>query len=169
MKKRSDIIRADDMIEVVTPRVVIRVGYPKTVADYLDQAKQEYGPGLMKLLSPLHPRPDHESLDRIYQRIAYLMACRNGFGGQERTAHFLEMPGLVGKRFRVDHMLTRMIGTRYPPYHGGYDSYSGEYDYEPGGLDNAKVLRICKVGWISGFSPGDKYLGFLTTDVKKVT
>lgn len=134
MKKRKDIIRVGDLVRVVNPRVVSRVGYPKCVKDYEEAAWAKYGDLLRKDMR--HTR----CIEKAIQQIAYGLAKADGFGGKERTLHFEGVPLLVGQEFRVQSVRMVQTGTYYPPRVSR--SYFGETDYEPGGLENMKSRRL---------------------------
>ena len=145
ISKKVRPIRVDDLVEIVIPQYVLRVGYPKCPADYVALVRQQHEAALRTIYG-FHsnyattaklPR----QLQRAIQDLAYLACQRDGFGGKERRIH-LSGPDerLRGRRFRVDR--TRMVqeGDYYPPYSGR--SYEGEYDYEPGGLLNQRSRRL---------------------------
>lgn len=146
MKRNPNLIRENDRVRIVVPKIVTRVGYPKAVKDYLAQAEERYGAQLRKDIT-------HEwAVGKVLQQIAYGLAKTDGFGGRERSLHLEEKPELLGQEFTVSGIRTVQTGTYYPPS-GGYDAYNGDYDYEPGGLMNMKAHRLA-----TGFSIG--YLRF---------
>lgn len=65
-----------------------------------------------------------------------LVRHRN-FGGKSRQI-YTEIGELLNRTAEVYGRRVVKTGTYYGPS-GGYDSYSGEYDYEPGGLTDRKT------------------------------
>lgn len=130
-------IREGDRVRIVTPRVVVRVGYPKTVDDYVEAARRKYGDLLVEDMNK-------RCVDKALQQIAYGFAKADGFGGRERSLHCEDVPELAGQVFTVDGVRMVQTGTYYPPH--AWVSHCGEHDYEPGGLENMKARRL-----ISGF------------------
>jgi hypothetical protein len=145
--KKRDIIRLNDRVRIVIPQVVTRVGYPKAVGDYLEEARVKLGPVIMAEFAGKHC--PERALDRIYQQFAYALAKADGFGGRDRTLHLKEVPDLLGQEFNVSGVRMVQTGTYYPPSYSS--SYYGD-DYEPGGLMDMKARRL-----VSGF-----WLGFQT-------
>jgi hypothetical protein len=78
---------------------------------------------------------------KIIDVLAYEMIKFKGFGGTERTIHTEYKPELRGKLFKVMGTKMHMTGRYVPPY-SNYDSWTGEYDYEPGYLEGQKSHRI---------------------------
>jgi hypothetical protein len=139
--KNPKIIREGDRVRIVVPKVVVRVGYPKAVKDYLDEAEKAYGAQLLKDMSDWCAK-------KVLQQIAYGLAKADGFGGRERSLHFKEQPNLLGQEFTVSGVRMVQTGTYYPPS-GGYNAYQGDYDYEPGGLADMKARRLVSgFGWV---------------------
>lgn len=156
-RKRSEVIREDDLVQVVTPRFVVRVGYPKSLQDYErelqeSQQVQDALDALFKLATGRTQRfperivgagPEkHRSRERVERELAYLRAVAKGFGGNERSIHWKEIPELEGVQARVVGVRTAYTGERYE---GGM---SGPYDcqeYEPAGLADPKAHRILRL------------------------
>lgn len=130
---KSDTIRLCDRVRVVIPKVVVRVGYPKAVVDYLEIARTKYGAQLR------HDMGDH-LVERALHQIAYGLAKTDGFGGNERSLHMKDCPELLGHEFNVSGIRTVLTGTYYPPYE--HRDMSGLPDYEPGGLTDRKAHRL---------------------------
>lgn len=140
MKRNPNLIRENDRVRIVVPKIVTRVGYPKAVKDYLAQAEERYGAQLRKDIT-------HEwAVGKVLQQIAYGLAKTDGFGGRERSLHLEEKPELLGQEFTVSGIRTVQTGTYYPPHSS--ETYYGEYDYEPGRLMNMKAHRLATgFGW----------------------
>ena len=106
--------------------------------------------------------PDDDNLymsDPLYRQFARVVAMKRvgqmGFGGNDRSLHYYKtverVPGLglvnidtdEERLDMTDHIVTvigkRVVktGKRFAPWHGA--SYDGEYDWEPGGLENEQT------------------------------
>ena len=138
--RRKSIIRVDDRVRIIRPVVVVRVGYPKTVSDYLPEAEK-------KFRALLHTEGLRgRVIEKVLREIAYGLAKADGFGGRQRTLHIKEIPDILGQEFRVMGIRTVKTGIYYPPAHGRSGWYGEEYDYEPGGLSDEKTHRLV-TGW----------------------
>ena len=166
---KPDIIRADDVVRVVDPRIVLRVGYPKSPADYLSDICEKHEAALREIFGYKTARPTlaaslavgfpgykapsiedrvakmPQPLRRSLWDLAYLACKRDGFGGKARRVHLSEsMPDWEGAEFEVASVRSAMEGDYFPPYYG--TTYEGECDNEPGGLENQRVRRLATVG-----------------------
>jgi len=140
VRLRLPIIRARDIIRVNKPIFVIRVGYPKCIESETKIVLEKFDKQINELL-------DCEDrcrlVDDVYgniraklaRRIAYARLQLNGFGGRERKIYTNEIPELKGIIGYVCYIKYMKTGVYYPPC--GYDE-----DYEPGGLENQKILMI---------------------------
>lgn len=131
--KRARAVREGDRVRIIVPKVVIRVGYPKEVKDYLETARNYYGAQLRLDMS-------ERCAEKALWQIAYGFAKADGFGGRERSLHFQDAPDLEGQEFTVTGVRMVQTGTYYPPH--ASVSYWGEHDYTPGGLENMKARRL---------------------------
>lgn len=152
---KKDIIREGDKVRVKIPKFVSRVGYPKSVDDYLTVLWEKHGTdldaifkmvsghtGRFKTYLDKPPELSKQRL-RVERELAYLMGRREHFGGNERSIHWLDIPEYAEVRTEVLGVRSVYTGTAYPPCSS--TSYGGEYDYEPGGLANMKCHRIAEV------------------------
>lgn len=161
---RKDTIREGDIVRVVVPRAVARVGYPKTPADNLADVCEKHETALREifgyktarstLAESLYKAPSIEDrvanmprpLQRVLHDLAYLACKREGFGGKERRVHLSEpMPDWKGAEFKVAGVRSAVEGDYYPPSRS-YDYWSGAREDEPGGLENQRVRRLVTVG-----------------------
>ena len=137
----DNVIRVGDRVVVVIPRVVVRVGYPKTVDDYLPEAERLFkGSGELAQTITGAPRYIH---DKLVRQIAYSLANGDGFGGRDRTIHLRYENGIEGLSFEIESVRSAMTGRYYAAQTS--TSYYGEDDYEPGGLDGMKYNRIARL------------------------
>jgi hypothetical protein len=158
------LFRVGDRARIITPRFVVRVGYPKVIEDYLPQVdavdtdllailkKLTYGADRDYLKINLVPNQilEHRVVKRIKRDLAYMIARGDGFGGRERMLHCQDIPEATGEVVEVTELRTALTGTYYPPR-------SYEDDWEPGGLNNEVRHRLAKVDWLRGglFEPLD--------------
>lgn len=160
---KPDIIRAGDVVRVVDPRIVLRVGYPKSPANYLADICEKHEAALREIFGYKAARPTlAESLkapsiedrvanmpgplQRVLHDLAYLACKREGFGGKERRVHLSEpMPDWAGAEFKVAWVRSAVEGDYFPPSRS-YDHWSGAREDEPGGLENQRVRRLATVG-----------------------
>jgi len=132
--------KPDDRVRIVVPKFVDRVGYPKQVKDYIPQVKGKVDALIVSLGVGL-PH-NHRMRHKLEAEAAYLLAQKDGFGGRERSVHWIEAAHLQGKECRISSIRTAVTGTYYPPS-GGNGMYSD--DYEPGGLSGEKRWRLATV------------------------
>lgn len=149
MKK---IVRVGDWVKILEPRFVVRVGYPKSVDDYLPEV-DVHMPAVDVVIAELVGRknlgggPEHVERrirEKIRRDLAYLCARRDSFGGRERSLHTIELPEYAGRETFVSDVRTAVTGTYYPA--SGGSNYFGEDD-DPPGLMNEKRVRLAILGF----------------------
>jgi hypothetical protein len=141
-------IRIGDVIKVIDPRVVERVGYPRTVDSYVEEAESTAGKFLdFTLRCPARARC------KLIREIAYALALKDGFGGRERTLHFIEIPQLLGESYCVQGVRSAKTGTYSPGYRS---SMWGGNDDEPPSLSEEKTRRLVQIS--TGMFIGDSKL-----------
>ncbi len=160
MGRDKDRIRVGDTVQVLVPRFVERVGYPKCVEDYLKefQSNLRFQDALDKLLvlatgsTYKYPSgmkdvgPDrHRTRERIERDVAYLMAKSRRFGGSKRSIHWNEMPDFEGVEVVVRKLRSAYTGTYFPPGDGRWMPGVEDYDHDPGGLSDSKCHRLATV------------------------
>jgi hypothetical protein len=184
-KKKLDprVIRVGDVVEVVDARRVVRVGYPKAVADYEALVKEKFAQELRAMFGPhavgavrhwrergvsSHDEEEgsrkqllggvkYNALQKVVRELAYVEAKADHFGGRERSVHLVDAPEWAGRRCQVASVVTAMTGKYYGPSGGGYNSYEGDYDWEPGGLAGAKAVRIAELHYDLVVAGGGSY------------
>jgi hypothetical protein len=169
--KPDNRIRVGDLVRVKIPKFVGRVGYPKDVDDYeRELAENPEKQELLNLVFEALTGDDqilgstgtldhremrkHRSRYRVEREIAYLMAVADGFGGRDRTIHWVEYPEHQDMECTVTGLRTACTGRYYAPSGGGGRSYFGDDEdwYEPGGLSDMKHHRLAKVNL---YAPSD--------------
>ncbi len=159
-ENKKHVWRPGDRARVLEPVFVTRVGYPKTVDDYLPQV-DEHDADLMEFLRKLLDREvaaegpalilrshltekmlEHAAVLRVKRQLAYLVAKRDGFGGRERVLHTVRVPEAALEIIEVGKVKRAVTGTYYPPT--GWSSLDGD-DYEPGGLSSPVHHQLATV------------------------
>lgn len=136
--------RPGDLAVVVEPRPVLRVGYPKSYADYVREVETKRADVRALLGLPTNVRAKRHE-DRVLKALAFARAGVDGFGGKERTVHLGEpVEKLRDKLVKIVSVRSVQTGNYYPPSGGG-PNYFGEYDYEPGGLSERVTRRLARV------------------------
>lgn len=128
-----------EKVRIIKPLLVTRVGYPKCLSDYRE-------PALAKLKEVGLIQSPNLTLDRmsrgnrrLVDALAFKMCGEDHFGGKTRSIHTEEEPKLAGEIVTVRGLRRVMTGEYYPPYSYYSNTWDGiDYDYEPGGLSNAK-------------------------------
>ena len=180
--KRQATIRVDDRVRILLPKFVVRVGYPRTIEDYLTKVDEEM-PALDALMGRLIKKPNETDLnllpftgdvlrvrDRIRRDLAYVLAKKDGFGGRERSLHFIDLPEFQGAETFVTHLQTVVTGTYCPASSGR--SYISEDDYDPPCLMNEKRWRIAGVSlWRmnENYTPLPRQLMIPVSQLEKIT
>ena len=136
-KRNPDLLRVGDRIEVISPHVVSRVGYPKCHADFLVEVQQTHKAAVEALFRTKRMR------HRAYSALAYEALGSAHFGGLERQVHTVEKEGIVGYTATIKHARTVVTGKYYPPHYSR--SYYGECDNESGGLNDRKYVRLVTI------------------------
>jgi hypothetical protein len=166
---KKDTIRVGDRVRIVNPEFFIRCGYENNHQDAMKQIREEYGEKILRFIydweASLHSVPSADSkislslisfdqyrtelrnphsYDRIISALAYDLVARNKKSGAERKIFTERLERYKDDIFTVSGAFMCMTGFYYPAG-GRYDSYTGEYDYEPGGLDKMKAHRILEL------------------------
>lgn len=153
------------MVRVVEPLLVSRVGYPRSVKDYLADVKDE---AVLRLFGDHFPHRMNstrilgsKAFKRIKLEIAYTMAKEDGFGGRQRSIHTTVVPEIRDRLFLVESVRIVQTGVYYPPS-GGYSTWSD--DYENGGLEDRKTHRLLKLPNVRAFEPMFDRTRYLDSD-----
>ena len=127
-----------ELMKVVNPVFVQRVGYPHTSNDYLAKAETELTAA--KLISPklkalYGPTTRNRYEEKLIRACALNMLDNARFGGPKRALHTIEYPAFKDAIVEVVDVKAAMTGTRYDGY-ARYDSWNNEWDCEFPGLSN---------------------------------
>lgn len=151
MKEKKVIFRVGDRCKIIIPKVVRRVGYPKSIDEnYLPAAKTRFGP-LIDQLFANEFKGNVPQREKIEREMAYLLAKKDKHGGPYRTVHLEEKPEWAGATFFIYEMKTYREGVYVAGSSGGW-GYSGYDEGEPPHLDSTGVVR-CAIGRVSSNSP----------------
>lgn len=152
------LFKIGDKVKIINPERIVRVGYPlsremvkKTItSDELDTVAKLLG--YSNNINLIHGSNQRilNAADKILDNIAYVRLVKQGFGGKERKLYTELLTEYKDKIGIIEAKKVVRTGNYYPAW-SGHDSYTGEYDYEPGGLDNAKCHLIL------GLSFGDSF------------
>ncbi len=151
--------REGDLVRVVDPRRVLRVGYPKSLDDYAKEIEEKFSERICGLIRDAgrHPtwrlhseiiglvsfdKPKSKAYRRILAELAHEAAVTDKFGGPERSIHFVDIPEALGEIGVVSRLKTVKTGIYYPAC-GSHNSYVD--DWEPGGLRDEKTHRLASV------------------------
>lgn len=156
-------IRIGDYVKVIKPEFVMRVGYPISFPMACAHVAQEYeheirvmlnktklyGPGeeyyeetdFGDLLSFRDIWPPDGRYRKPYEKIVAGLAGMylesQGFGGKERKIYTAQYEDFKDKVYLVVDKKVVKTGKYFPPWSG--QNYEGEWDGEPGGLDDCKT------------------------------
>lgn len=143
-------------VRVIIPERFVRCGYNLTPKIAAEQLKAKHEQDIIEFLDKLgiggltefnrrdleHRKlRDHRLTDRLMGDLGYFYAGAMGMGGTERKIHTIPAPEYAGLEATIYDSRSVMTGEYYGPS-GGYSSYDGEYDYEPGGLAGQQHHRI---------------------------
>lgn len=159
-KQKKHVYRIGDVVRIVEPKFVERVGYPliwpmlmEEFEAKLDQVRDAmqlavYG-GVLEDEAFMSKSMETNATDRDFLKGVCMAAVRmRGFGGDERSIYYHEA-GMFehsrGLETVVHRKRTVKTGTRFAG-HATY-SYEGEYDYENGGLNNEATHVLLYTDW----------------------
>lgn len=146
----KNIIKVGDTVRILRSRIIARVGYPLVFTDLRKEFDEH--PKLEEALRLLGVMTEHQSCSGWARRdavdgLAKAAVRFRGWGGRERRIHYKDETNMsghpvdhAGREVTVYDKKVRHTGDYYPPWSGR--SYEGEYDYEPGGLENRKTHLI---------------------------
>lgn len=164
-------VRVGDRVRILQGRMVVRVGYAKVPADYHDEVSSllAHAPdglqGLEQLLGGAS-LSGTKTRTKIVDALAYAMAAHNKFGGSTRGVVMASYDQIVGMECLVLATRHHQLGHRYPGS-GGW-SYSGDYDYEPGGLEGRKTITVCTMSGLPFCRHAREKDEFLSGDLEVV-
>lgn len=154
---KKNVIRIGDTVRVLRPKWVKRVGYPLVWTDLLEEVRSDpRSAEALKVLEISTAELTNEKISHFVRAVALARVEQRGFGGNERSLHYMKMGGEddsildvigldcvpchghVGTEFEVLGKRIVKTGKRFAPW-SGRSGPDYEYDYEPGGLENCKT------------------------------
>lgn len=178
MSKRKDVIHIGDKVRIINPEMVVRVGYDFTFEKAIPVVEEKYSPQILQFMESIgfnqgmfSARLKDKKLFRdIVNSIAYAVVGESFRCGNERKIYTEKQPYLTDMEFKVHHKYVVRTGQYYPSS-GGYDSFSGEYDYECGGLSKPKnhiILNLTTDDEIRAYDVPKYYMAIESCNVEKL-
>jgi hypothetical protein len=153
-KRKPGVIYPYDYVRIINPDIFIRCGYPlnkelvkdtvitKEQREAIDEMLRKFDIGTTHdTLYGLQVKDTSEVFNKVLDVVAGAVLGRMGFGGKERIIYTERRHDYASLMMRVYSKRIVKTGSYYPPS-GGHDYWTGEYDYEPGGLADAKTHVI---------------------------
>lgn len=160
---KKHIWREGQRFRIKESRLVKRVGYELHPNDIASTISDEDVVKAMKAIG-LEPQISRRATNKVRDALAFAVVSAKGFGSRKRKIIYWDWDTFLetqcqpfkstkdyyaaGTEHVVFSVKRSWIGDYYAPS-GGFDEWSGDYDYEPGGLDNRKLvvlLNYCHVG-----------------------
>lgn len=148
MTQKKIVYHVDDIVRIVEPLIVVRVGYPLTKQQALESAEKEYSDKIQRFMCDVGAaQPDDPFLNspeydpRLYGDLLNAMAGywlrQKGYGGKERKVYTERDERITQTTWRVLSKRTVKTGIYN---HGGYSGgWDGEPDYDPPYLENEQT------------------------------
>lgn len=146
--KKKQVFHVDNIVKIINPEVVIRVGYPLTKHQALEAAEKEYADKIQSFMCSVNAaQPDDPLLNspeydpRLYGDLVNAMAGywlrQKGYGGKERKVYTERDERITQTTWRV---LSKRVVKTGIYNHGGYSGgWEGEPDYDPPYLENEQT------------------------------
>jgi hypothetical protein len=186
--KASDfIIKVGDVVEILNPLFIKRVGYKLHPADLYEDIATD--PATSKALDDLgikhdlgtarfgfagHPKKydgfaNSREFEAFVRAVAVLKTVQANFGGNTRELIYRteDLSEYQNKRVRVIGKRVAKSGTRFPPS-GGVDAQDGEYWYCPGGLTDCKTHVLLSIEYLGVVIPDANTLEIEACHVRKI-
>lgn len=88
---KKTIFKIGDRVKILKPEVVVRVGYPLTTYDCLDEVREKYSEAISDLMikadMPWYNSDGYKVVNGIERSLAYGLLMKKKFGGNERSLH----------------------------------------------------------------------------------
>lgn len=140
MKPAKHIYRVGDLVTVINPFVVLRVGYPMFMGDAIDHVEQSFSKEIHAFIRATRFEPLEvfgESDYRLYRETVKALAGAymrsKGFGGRERSIHAELREDCRLSGWEVRSKRTVKTGTYKPASMSGYPDND---EYDPPYLDD---------------------------------
>lgn len=168
-RRKTKYSMAGERVTIVKPAEFVRCGYPLSIKDVLARDRHEIEKECMRLFcaltdTPVPPSVEPETDNFLISLAAHPaipqmsatvhgMLCsaiaayrleKKNFGGGERRIFERPGPFKKGQVWTVTGRKMVKTGKRFPSS-SWYDSYTGEHNYEPGGLENKQSHCVYRV------------------------
>ena len=170
MKQRPKYARIGEFVKIVTPKEFVRCGYPLTIKLVMEQQAEEIEKDCARMFAALEkklaPVEEPEAQDepgffslRLSEVTSAMSATVHGmlcsaiaayrleqqnYGGSIRAIVEQDGPFEAGELWKVTGKSFVKTGKRYPASIS-QSSYSGEWDCEPGGLEDEQTHCVYSV------------------------
>jgi len=147
--KNTKYARVGEIVQLVEPYTFVRCGYPLCVKDIIEKEKSNIEAMILEIIRSWQPKVPGVFATSEYSHLSgrthgMLVAAiasykleQQGYGGKERSIHEQKITNHILGNYVVIGKNFHKTGIRYSP--SSWTSYEGEYDYEPGGLENEKT------------------------------
>tara|TARA_R110000868_G_scaffold261268_1_gene519348 strand:- start:358 stop:1056 length:699 start_codon:yes stop_codon:yes gene_type:complete len=140
-KKKEDIIRVGDLVQIVNPQVVTRVGYPLNIESVVrNHMTVEQGMYIDRFIASfgIDIASTAKIYDDVVRDLAYGILLTKKFGGNERSIHSTNVPQLAGQDATVVGRRVVKTGIRKTEYDYDSDGCNSSWNY----LDKEKTHII---------------------------
>lgn len=162
LKPKKLTFKVGDRVKIIVPARIIRVGYPldkeavkatlitkeekDIIARLLGKPSYESGAELNEF-KQIWPNYTESTCQKIIDALAYHKLKEQRFGGNTRQIFTNLETQHQGKVCPILKKKVVRTGEYYAP--SSSQTYEGEYDYEPGGLENAKCHMLLQLNVFS--------------------
>ncbi len=162
--RKSKALKQGDHVKIINPILVNRFGYPLNTKiiknEFTAEQRKEVWDFFRKFVTGRSPLPDEgwegllgeddynkspDGLGQVLHGLAYGILKARNHGGNRRQLYTQVFPELEGGTTIIKSRKVVKTGTRVPGS-GGYCSYTGEYDYDPGYLADEKTHVLYEIG-----------------------
>lgn len=175
---RKNVIRVGDTVEIINPAIITRIGYEYTYEDACKEALETYKDDIYALLKKakitgynklsIKGNSAWEKAERkIVGALAYDLVRKKIKTGNERKVYTEIKEDLKNAQVTVLSKRTTRTGTYYPAVCSEPGPWGGDYDYEPGGLENSQTHVILEIDSIHKLRLGP--IRIEQCNVKKLT
>ncbi len=155
MSKRKNVIRVNDVVKIVNPEFVVRVGYPlskKMIQSSLTHEQlalvkaifNQFDISTDALFDSSRPPSEGErAYEKVLDILSGVLLAKKLWGGSQRSIH----TELIEKHRDIQCTVMEKRFVKTGKYQPGWSSvdYWGEYDYEPAYLEDEKTHALLRV------------------------
>jgi hypothetical protein len=170
MKPRKKYAAIGEQVRIVTPKEFVRCGYPLTIKLVMEQQFEEIEKDCARMFAALEKKPlPAEPASEVESPFSFTAVSINGGPLMSATVHGMLCAAIAAYRLEQQNYggnvrsITERDGVCEPgalvtvvkkstvktgkrfPFSGYHLNYNGEYDYEPGGLENEQTHCVYTV------------------------